>query len=203
MSQPHDYSHAESADLACRACGAPVPAEVWVIVDVAARPDLLARLRAGTLHELTCPACGHTATVNAPLLILRPAAEPPLLFSPATGDQRERDEEQAASLLGMLRAHMGAAWREEWLGRGLVGAHRASLPALLGDDPATAARLAQAAAGEDDVPPALRAALAEILAALQAEGVRVNTSDDLRRALDERPMLKARLSDAFRATNNE
>ncbi len=98
---------------------------------------------------------------------------------------------------------MGAAWREEWLGRGLVGAHRASLPALLGDDPATAARLAQAAAGEDDVPPALRAALAEILAALQAEGVRVNTSDDLRRALDERPMLKARLSDAFRATNNE
>jgi hypothetical protein len=193
-----DYSHAEPANLACRACGAPVTAEVWVIVDAAARPDLLARLRAGGLHELTCPACGHAATINAPLLLVRPGAEPPLLFSPAAGDDPARDEEQAAGLLGLLRAHMGAAWRDEWLANGVVGVARAVLPALLGDDPATAARLAAAAAqAESDVPPEVRQALTEILAALAAEGVRVNTPEDLRRALEERPLLKARLGAAL------
>lgn len=198
MAQSHDFSHAEAAELPCRACGAPVPAEVWVIVDAAHRPDLLARLRAGALHELTCPGCGHTATVNAPLLLLRPGAEPPLLFSPARGGDRERDEEQAAGLVGLLRAHMGAAWDDAWLARGVVGAPREALPALLGDDPSPAAGLAAAvAAGDDDVPPAARQALGEVLAALAAEGVRVNTPEELRRALAERPLLKARLGAAL------
>lgn len=198
MPESNDYSHAEAAGLACRACGRPVTAEVWVIVDVAARPDLLARLRAGALHEVICPACGHAATVNAPLLIVRPAADPPLLFSPAGGDDRERDEEQAAGLLGLLRAHMGAAWRDGWLARGVVGVARAALPALLDDDPATAARLAAAVAlDEGEASPAAGQALAEILAALAAEGVRVHSPEELRRALEERPALKARLAAAL------
>ena len=190
MSQLPDFSHAEPAELACRACGGAVAGAVWVIVDVAARPDLSARLRTGTLHELICPACGHAATVNAPLLLLRAGAEPPLLFSPARGDDRERDEEQAVGLVGLLRAHMGAAWRDEWLARGLIGAPREALPALLGDDPALVARLAQAVAAgdsdsdydndsESDMPSTTRRALGEILSALAAEGVRVTTPEEL------------------------
>lgn len=200
MLQPHDFSHAEPAELACRACGGPVAAAVWVIIDVAARPDLSARLRAGTLHELICPACGHAATVNAPLLLLRSGAEPALLFSPGRGDDRERDEAQAMGLVGLLRAHMGAAWREEWLARGLIGAPREALPALLGDDPALVAQLAAAVAAGDsdsDMPSTTRRALGEILSALAAEGVRVTTPEELGRALDERPLLKARLATAL------
>lgn len=200
MLQPHDFSHAEPAELACRACGGPVAAAVWVIIDVAARPDLSARLRAGTLHELICPACGHAATVNAPLLLLRSGAEPALLFSPGRGDDRERDEAQAVGLVGLLRAHMGAAWREEWLARGLIGAPREALPALLGDDPALVAQLAAAVAAGDsdsDMPSTTRRALGEILSALAAEGVRVTTPEELGRALDERPLLKARLATAL------
>lgn len=208
MLQPHDFSHAEPAELACRACGGPVAAAVWVIIDVAARPDLSARLRAGTLHELICPACGHAATVNAPLLLLRSGAEPALLFSPGRGDDRERDEAQAVGLVGLLRAHMGAAWREEWLARGLIGAPREALPALLGDDPALVAQLAAAvAAGDSDsdsdydndsgMTATTRRALGEILSALAAEGVRVTTPEELGRALDERPLLKARLATAL------
>ncbi len=194
------HSHAEPAGPACRACGAAVAGQVWLIVDVAERPDLLERLRAGTLHDLSCPQCGRAATVNAPLLILRPGAEPPLLFSPGQGDDPARDEEQAVALVGMLRAHMGAAWRDEWLAHGLTGAPRAALPVLLGDDPATAAGLAAAhVAGEaDDAPPAVRRALEEVVAALAAEGVRVQTPDDLARALEARPALKARVEGVLR-----
>ena len=187
------HSHAETTNLPCRSCGAPIAAEVWVIVDPTERPDLLARLLAGALHDLTCPTCGHTATVDAPLLIVRPAAEPVLLFSPARGGGAAQAEAQAEALVSLLRAHAGAAWRDEWLGRGVVGVARAALPTLLTDDPATAAALAAAAATEEDIetlPPAVGQALAEVIAALAAEGVRVDSAEELARALEARPDLR-------------
>ena len=179
--------------MACRGCGGLVAAEVWVIVDSEERPDLMARLRAGTLHDLSCPHCGHTATVNAPLLVVRPSAVPALLFSPAGGDDRARDEAQAVALLGLAREDMGAAWRDEWLGDGVVGVARAALPAAL--DAAAVDRLAAVA---EDVPPAVRAALEEVLRALAAEGVRVTSAEAFQRALDERPLLAARVMAALR-----
>ncbi len=188
-------SHAETAELPCRACGQSFAAEVWVIVDPTERPDLLARLLAGSLHDLTCPACGHTATLDAPLLTVRPAAEPVLLFSPARGGGAQQAEAQAEALVSLLRANMGADWRDEWLGRGVVGVARAALPSLLTDDPATAAALAAAAAtGESEaLPPAVARALAGVIAALAAEGVRVDSAEELTRALDARPELRERL----------
>jgi hypothetical protein len=65
---------------------------------------------------------------------------------------------------------------------------------LLGDDPAVAAGLAVAHATDEDVPPPVRRALQEILAALAAEGVRVHTAEELGRALEARPALKAQLA---------
>ncbi|MBP6786018.1 MAG: hypothetical protein KA170_00415 [Candidatus Promineofilum sp.] len=194
MNQTTHRSHAESVTLPCRSCGEPVASDVWIIVETAERPDLLARLRAGTLHEVTCAHCGQSATINAPLLIVRPAAEPVLLFSPARGGDPMADEEQAAALAGMLRENLGDDWRDEWLAHGLTGVPREALPLLLGDDPATAAGLAAAHAVEDDVPPGLRRALEEIVLALAAEGVRIQTAEDLRQALESRPEMRARLT---------
>lgn len=172
--------------------------EVWIIVDLDERPDLLARLRARALHTARCPHCGYEATVNAPLLFVRPAAEPALVFSPARGGTPAQDEEQAEALVGMLRENMGEAWRGEWLARGLSGVPREALPALLGDDLATAAAFAAAHAADDwDVPPHLRQTLEEIVVALAAEGVRVNSAADLQRALEARPDFKARLAAAL------
>lgn len=188
------HSQAESVSLPCRGCGRPYEIDVWIIVDTTERPDLLARLREGSLHTVRCPECGHEATVNAPLLVYRPGAEPALVFSPARGGTPAQDEEQAAALLGMFREDMGGDWRDEWLGRGLTGVPREALPVLMADDPATdAAFAASHAAGEGDVPPGLRRTLEEIVLALAAEGVRVNTADDLRAALELRPELKERL----------
>ena len=193
-----DYSHAEPAERPCRACGRPFAAEVWVILDVAERPDLLARLRAGKLHTFTCPHCGHAATINAPLLILQPGQTPALLFSPGRGGDRENDEAQAAALIGLLRTHMGAEWRAEWLEAGVVGVAREALPVALGAG--AAALAAVAAAPEADVPPAVRAALEEVLSALAAEGVRVQSAADLQRALAARPALAARVAAALGAS---
>ncbi len=52
MEQP-THSHAEPATLPCRSCGETLACEVWIIVDTAERPDLLARIKGGTLHEMT------------------------------------------------------------------------------------------------------------------------------------------------------
>ena len=194
-------SHAEPATLPCRACGEAFAADVWVIVDTEERPDLLAKARGGTLHDLTCPHCGHTATLNTALLLLRPHGAPALLFSPRRGGDREADEEQAAALVGMLRQEMGAGWRDEWLGEGVAGVAREALPAALSEDPETAARLAAAATMSEQVPLAVRQALEGVISALMTEGVRVNTPEDLRRALEERPALAAQVAAALRPEN--
>jgi len=189
------HSDVETAALPCRACGQVFESEVWVIVDTTERPDLAARLRTGTLHDMVCPHCGHAATINAPLLVYRPGGEPPLLYSPARGGDHAGHEEQAEALLGILRARLGDEWRDEWLARGVAGVAREALPVLLTDDPTTAAALAAAAnESADDVPPELRQALEEIVMTLAAEGLRVHTAEELGRALEDRPELKARLA---------
>ncbi len=170
---------------------------MWIIVDVDERPDLLARLQAGALHDFVCPGCGHAATLNAPLLIYRPGAEPPLLFSPAHGGDPAQQEEQATALLGLFREGVGDDWRDEWLAHGLTGVARAALPVVLGDDPTTAAALAAAHAADEEVSPDVREALETIIQTLAAEGLRIQTAEDLQHALESRPELKARLSSAL------
>lgn len=199
MDSQTKHSHAEPAALPCRVCGEVFESDIWIIVDILERPDLHDKLRASTLHQLTCPACGHADIVNAPLLVFRPEAEPVLLFAPAQGGTQAQDEEQAQALVGIFREGMGGDWRDEWLGRGLTGVPREALPLLMSDDPATAVALAGAhAADEEAVSPHLRQALEEIMLALAAEGVRVNSADDLKWALESRPELKTRLADALK-----
>ncbi len=137
---PRPHSVAESAQASCPQCGQPVDLEVWLIVDVAERPDLAERIRAGTLHDVPCPHCGHEGQVDAPLLVFCPDAEPHLLFSPAQQTSSEQDREQAAGLVGLLRESLGDAWRDEWLAEGLTGVPRPLLPLALSGDPAAALR---------------------------------------------------------------
>jgi len=132
------HSFAQQTDLTCPECGQPFTAQVWLIVDAAERPDLAARIRAGALHDLPCPHCGHRGTIDAPLLLLRPDQDPPLIFSPAGSTTAEQDQAQAAGLVGALRERLGEAWRDEWLAQGLPGMPREFLPAALSDDPEAA-----------------------------------------------------------------
>ncbi|GIV79181.1 MAG: hypothetical protein KatS3mg050_3575 [Litorilinea sp.] len=157
MSPTHlpDSSHAEPVPLTCPACGHAFHFQLWLIVDGAARPDLLEQAREGALHTVTCPACGQEiGQADAPLLIFtpptagegeaspRPTARgiPPLLFSPAQSTTAEQDREQAAGLLARLRERLGDAWQDEWVADGLSAVPRPLLPLALDDDPEAALR---------------------------------------------------------------
>ena len=64
-----NHSYAEQVNVTCHGCGNTFSTEVWVLVDVAERPDLIERLRADSLHVVDCPHCGHRGAMNAPLLL--------------------------------------------------------------------------------------------------------------------------------------
>ncbi|MFZ1594463.1 MAG: CpXC domain-containing protein, partial [Anaerolineae bacterium] len=134
------HSVAQSITLTCPACRRPFPAEVWLIVDTAERPDLLARIQDGSLHAIPCPHCRHAGAVDAPLLLYRPGEMPPILFSPAAQTTTEQDQEHARGLLGLLHDRLGSEWQDAWLAQGLSGVPRQLLPAALSNDPEAALR---------------------------------------------------------------
>ena len=117
------HSLAQHAQLTCPNCEQPFSAAIWLIVDIGEKPDLLELLRAGTLHAVPCPRCGHEEQADAPVLVYRPSETPPLLFSPAQGTTEEQDEEQAGGLLNELRQRLGAGWQDERLAGWLYRDH--------------------------------------------------------------------------------
>ncbi|HHH41554.1 MAG TPA: hypothetical protein ENK56_06070, partial [Chloroflexi bacterium] len=139
-----DHSLAQQIERTCPQCGRTFEAEVWLIVDLTARPDLAERIKEGTLHTVSCPHCGHGVEVDAPVLVFRPhptpaagrgerpfAPTPPLLFSPARRTTPEQDRQQAAALVAALRERLGDQWRDEWLTQGLPTVPRDLLPLAL------------------------------------------------------------------------
>ncbi|MCX7856021.1 MAG: CpXC domain-containing protein, partial [Anaerolineae bacterium] len=70
------HSYAEKVTLSCPNCGQAFQADLWLIVDAGERPDLVERIRQGTLHTFTCPHCGNTGEVDAPLLLFGPHLSP-------------------------------------------------------------------------------------------------------------------------------
>jgi hypothetical protein len=205
-----DVSFSQHTDVTCPTCGTKFTAEVWLIVDVGGRPDLLERMRARTLHDITCPN-GHSHTVDAPLLVYRPGKDPPVLFSPARRTTEEQDREQAGGLVGMVRERLGDAWRDEWVAQGLRGAPRDLLPAALSDDPEAAMReLAERARAEmerlrQDDPEAYgkleqqaaKALEPAPLAQVLFEFIQAGTWDESRRIVEAHPELLTDEADAL------
>jgi len=113
------HSLAQSIEVTCPDCGTDFTTEVWLIVDVVGRPDLLERIRAGTLHDQTCPHCDCEVVVDVPLLLYNPGQELPLLFSPVQDTTTEQNRKHAIELVSALRERLGDEWRGEWLARGL------------------------------------------------------------------------------------
>jgi hypothetical protein len=134
------HSYAETLRLLCPHCGRPIEAEIWLVVDLAERPDLAERIRAGTLHDVTCPHCQQfVGRADEPLLLYRPGANPPLLFSPAQKSSDEQDEQHATQLVTWLRQALGETWQEHWLTQGLRVVPRPLMASAAGGD-AEAAR---------------------------------------------------------------
>ena len=121
--------------VTCAACGSDFAAKLWLIIDADERPDLFERLCGGDLYRLSCPHCGVVVDIDAPLLIFRPDAELPLLFSPARHTSDEQNHEHAAQLGNRLRQSLGDTWQDEWVTAGIPGAPRDVLLELLRGSP--------------------------------------------------------------------
>src|SRR3990170_3757695 len=110
-----DHSYAQSLELTCPKCGHKLTTEVWVIVDAAARPDLLEGILQGMINGLSCQQCDNTGQADAPLLVYRPGEEPPLIFSPSQRTNQEQNEKDFSGSLFFLRESLGEDWQDSWL----------------------------------------------------------------------------------------
>jgi CHAT domain-containing protein len=90
----------------CPHCNEPLVCEIWLIVDTAERPDLLKRLRDGSLYSFTCPNCQTVSQVAAPLLIYRRGEIPALIFSPGQRSTNEQNRDDVIQLLNSLRQRL-------------------------------------------------------------------------------------------------
>ncbi|MBE2224084.1 MAG: hypothetical protein IAF02_21270 [Anaerolineae bacterium] len=110
---PHSYR--SDPLLVCEGCQESYRADIWLVVDVAERPDLAARIGEGTIQTGVCPNCGEKQVVDMGLLVFRPNGNPVLLFSPAQETTPEEDQDQARGLLNLLYQTMKDEWQGEWL----------------------------------------------------------------------------------------
>lgn len=184
-----DVSMVRPTELTCPACGRDFTMDVWLIVDAAARPDLVEQIREGSLYEMICPHCDHQGTLDAPLLLFRPDQVPPLLFSPARLTSEQQDREQAAHLLGVLKEALGEAWQEEWLAAGLPFVPLEALPAALSEDPEAALREVLERTGETVRDLAEKRTPAPQLASCVREFLQSKTWIEAQNLVEENPVL--------------
>lgn len=166
-------SFAQHVTLRCRECGTSYHADVWLIIAADERPDLLERVRIGTLHTLTCPN-GHENSFDAPLLIYRPHGDPPLLFSATTQTTSEQNRELVAGLISTLRAQLGVAWRDE-LAQGISEIPRRRLPQAIKEDSEDMHRIHESELLADRL--LTSSFTARLMEAQRAEGRFLKTSD--------------------------
>jgi len=192
------HSYADRSTLSCPECGELFSPEIWLIIDKAEQPDLLVRVRDGTIHTITCPN-GHVGEADAPLLLYSPGKESPLIFSPQRLTTAEQDIAIAGALLSWLAAALDTAWQDEWLNE-LQSIPREEMPAVL-DGASPEAAMARAL--QEAFLQGLVAAPQEITEALDSNSTTPASSEDLEQALATRPELEARLAAALDGTADD
>jgi tetratricopeptide (TPR) repeat protein len=120
-------SSCQPVSLTCDECKAKYTFEVWFIVDVNERPDLLAACRDGTIDTASCPN-GHVVYVGSPLLIHDPARKL-VIVSPFRSPTSPAEERQmVTSLMNRLHNSVPAAIAHEDYLKRAKSVKRADLP---------------------------------------------------------------------------
>lgn len=118
MSENVPVSLAERTTWVCPVCGEEAVADVWVLVDVVERPDLMELGRAGRLRHHECSR-GHAFDVEEPLLVYSPGESPPLYLVLAKSWTDEAVGVRCRYLVGVARQRLGAAWDESAVQEGI------------------------------------------------------------------------------------
>lgn len=107
--KPSDLSIARPPFRQCPGCKIGWEPDLWVVVDLDHRLDLIERIRGGTLHLLQCTSCAARIAVNSSILAVR-GRNPRLLFSPSPGSTSLDDHNQLVHSLWLLQQAMGSEW---------------------------------------------------------------------------------------------
>ena len=93
------HSLSVTASVICPECGTEYTSPVWLIIDVAEHPELLAQIGDGSLDIAECPSCSTLSEIPAPLLIFQSGLPTPLLFAPAFDSDAEEARADAVELI--------------------------------------------------------------------------------------------------------
>jgi CHAT domain-containing protein/tetratricopeptide (TPR) repeat protein len=136
-------------------CGQSVDLEVWLIVDLAERPDLAQRVRDGTIHGVPCPHCGNQVGVDVPLLLHDPARKRVLFVRPQETSQ-EQGQQLTQQMLDQLAETLSLP-RPDYLGQAMT-VPREILPVVLDADVSSLEELETALAERPELRVALKGA---------------------------------------------
>jgi ribosomal protein S27AE len=171
-------SQQERAELPCPRCGASFEAAIWLVIDAIERPDLHAAILDNRLHTTTCPHCGASGVLKAPLLYHNAERETLIAALPLSVVRAEDARELVADLADKLLATIPPEEQHPYLfSVALVAELDGLRAALLPADPS------------DTLDEQLQVALAELL--------ETNTSEEFRDVLvRHRPSLMRQEADA-------
>lgn len=104
--------------IPCPACGSPIPAEVWRIVDVGQKPDLKGQLLQGQLNVTTCHQCARRTAVATPLAYHDPDKELFVFVLPTElGLSGEEQDKSIGEMTNVLMSSLPAEKRKGYLFR--------------------------------------------------------------------------------------
>ena len=167
-------SYAETVPLTCPHCNTPFTQDTYIIIDADERPDLVAKIVDGTLHDAVCPNCGQTGRIPAPLLYHNRSRQRVLLAVPPGMPEAEW-REIGQTLLWTLIGALSEEARGAYLGEVQAEAGLEGITQII-----QAEGLAETPQDEEDLPPIVPA----IQALLDANG-----SQELQRAFQAHPVL--------------
>jgi len=100
-------SRSQESDYTCYACGETTPVRSWIIIDAAEKPDLIQRVKDGSIWEVTCSSCGESISPDLPLLLYFPEDTPRFLFVSRLSDGKGYPEIVIKGLFSDLVASSG------------------------------------------------------------------------------------------------
>jgi hypothetical protein len=166
-------SYTETMRLICPSCDMPFTKDMPIIVDAHERPDLIAAILDGSLHDVVCPHCEQTGQSPAPLLYHdRQNARVLLAVPPEMPEQEWRELGQ--TLLWMLIGALPEEQRLPYLGEVQAEAGLAGIAQVIRDEGLTGSDVEQSA-------PPIVLAIQDLLAA--------SGRDELQRAFEQHPIL--------------
>ena len=142
-------SYSDQSPLTCPRCGHAFEAPLWLLLDAAERPDLVAALRSGQLNVATCPACGNAEDAGAPLLY-HDASARRLVFAAPEGAREYEQREMLRELHTLLMSSIPEEQQQAFLGDVQITAGLGGLRSILEKDARRARNRANASVAPAD-----------------------------------------------------